>query len=225
MNTKSDLLDYLAEAQRAKSPIPSIAELSKVLGISVASVREQLEVARSLGFVDVKPKVGIQSRVFSMNQLLELGVTFGAKVQPDLPEALRDLRKHLEISYWYEAAPLLTSQDVQSLRDIVAGAFNLISGEPMRIPEQEHRDFHLTIFSHLDNPIVKSIMETFWKSNEEMERAQLPEQAYLEQVWSYHQQITEALEARDFERGFQWLVEHMDLVKQRKKTERSQRFE
>ena len=43
----------------------------------------------------------------------------------------------------------------------------------------------------MDNPIV-SIMETFWKSNEEMERAQLPEQAYLEQVWSYHQQITEA---------------------------------
>ena len=113
MNTKSDLLDYLAEAQRAKSPIPSIAELSKVLGISVASVREQLEVARTLGFVDVKPKVGIQSRVFSMNQLLELGVTFGAKMRPDLP-SFAGFAEAPGNQLLVQAAPLLTSQDVQS---------------------------------------------------------------------------------------------------------------
>jgi len=44
-------------------------------------------------------------------------------------------------------------------------------------------------------------------------------------VWTYHQRIADAISAQDYQLGYQWLVEHMDLVKQRKKAELSQRFE
>lgn len=225
MNNKSSLLDYLAEAHQAQASIPSIPELSNVLGISVASVREQLEVARSLGLVDVKTKVGIQNREFTFNHLLELGLRFGAKVQPGTPDAFRDLRKHVESSYWHEAAPLLTAQDRETLQEIVRSAFARISKEPISNPSKEHQDFHLTIFSHLENPIARSILETFWKLNVEAERDLPPDRPYLENVWTYHQRIADAISAQDYELGYQWLVEHMDLVKQRKKAELSQRFE
>ncbi len=221
---KTDLLDYLADAHCAQTPIPSIPELSHLLGISVASVREQLEVARQLGFVDVKTKVGIQNREFSLNPLLELGMRYGAKVQSSVPDSLRDLRKHIEISYWHEAAPQLTSLEIQDLNRHIENALVKLLQDPTHMPEQEHREFHMLIFSHLDNPLAKSVLETFWNMTAETERVMVHDQAYLQNVWSYHRRIADALASRDIERGYQWLIEHMDLVKQRKKADLSQSF-
>jgi len=61
--------------------------------------------------------------------------------------------------------------------------------------------------------------------NAQSERNYYLDQNYLENVWNYHQRIVDALAGRDFERGYQVLLAHMDLVMQRKKAELSQRFE
>lgn len=222
---RSDLLDYLAEANRNGTPIPTIAELSGELGMSITSLREQLEVARRLGFVTIKPKTGIQPCGFSLAPALRLSLQYGIRVQPELFEAFRDLRKHIEASYWFEAAPLLTSAEVSTLGDIVRKAQSKIKKQPIESPEKEHRAFHLAIFQHLENPVVKSLLETYWDLNAGNERNYYIDQNYLEIVWNYHQRIVEALAARDFERGHQALLAHMDLVMQRKKAELSQRFE
>ncbi|HAE86043.1 MAG TPA: hypothetical protein DCG78_06020 [Anaerolineaceae bacterium] len=222
---RSDLLDYLAEANRNGTPIPTIAELSEELGMSITSLREQLEVARRLGFVTIKPKTGIQPCGFSLAPALRLSLQYGIRVQPELFEAFRDLRKHIEASYWFEAAPLLTSAEVSTLGDIVRKAQSKIKKQPIESPEKEHRAFHLAIFQHLENPVVKSLLETYWDLNAGNERNYYIDQNYLEIVWNYHQRIVEALAARDFERGHQALLAHMDLVMQRKKAELSQRFE
>jgi len=222
---RSDLLDYLAEANRNGTPIPTIAELSEELGMSITSLREQLEVARRLGFVTIKPKTGIQPCGFSLAPALRLSLQYGTRVQPELFEAFRDLRKHIEASYWFEAAPLLTSAEVSTLGDIVRKAQSKIKKQPIESPEKEHRAFHLAIFQHLENPVVKSLLETYWDLNAGNERNYYIDQNYLEIVWNYHQRIVEALAARDFERGHQALLAHMDLVMQRKKAELSQRFE
>jgi len=220
-----DLLNYLAEACRKATPIPRLSELSGQLGISVTSVREQLEVARRLGFVAIKPKVGIHQRDFTLTPALELGMSYGIKVQPELFEAFRDVRKHIEAGYWYEAAPLLTTTEVHELGEIVGRAQAKIKKQPIELPEAEHRSFHLAIFRHLENPIAQSLLETYWELNAQVERNYYLDQTYLENVWNYHQRIVEALAARDFERGYQALLSHMDLVMQRKKAELSQRFE
>lgn len=222
---RSDLLDYLAEANRNGTPIPTIAELSEELGMSITSLREQLEVARRLGFVTIKPKTGIQPCGFSLAPALRLSLQYGTRVQPELFEAFRDLRKHIEASYWFEAAPLLTSAEVSTLGDIVRKAQSKIKKQPIESPEKEHCAFHLAIFQHLENPVVKSLLETYWDLNAGNERNYYIDQNYLEIVWNYHQRIVEALAARDFERGHQALLAHMDLVMQRKKAELSQRFE
>lgn len=225
ISSRSDLLDYLAEANRTGASIPTIAELSEELGISITSLREQLEVARRLGFVSIKPKTGIQPCGFSLSPALMLSLQYGIKVQPEIFEAFRDLRKHIEASYWYEAAPLLTSGEVSALGEIVRKAQLKIENQPIEMPEKEHRAFHLAIFQHLENPLAKSVLETFWELNAGNERNYYLDQTYLVTVWNYHQRIVEALTARDFDRGYQALITHMDLVVQRKKVELSQRFE
>ena len=49
----SEFLHYLASHKEAEDGLPTLAELSRELGISVATLREQLEVARALGLVEV----------------------------------------------------------------------------------------------------------------------------------------------------------------------------
>lgn len=51
------------------------------------------------------------------------------------------------------------------------------------------------------------------------------DQSYLISVWNYHQQMLDAVKAREFEVGYQALLTHMDLVKEVKKAELKQRFE
>jgi DNA-binding transcriptional MocR family regulator len=62
----SEFLRYLASREGADNgDFPSLTDLSSELGVSVASLREQLEVARALGLVEVKPRVGIRRLPFT----------------------------------------------------------------------------------------------------------------------------------------------------------------
>ena len=222
---KVELLNYLAEARCRNAAIPTIPELSEALGVSTAIVREQLEVARRMGIVEIKPGVGIQGRDFNLTQSLVMAMRYGVAVQPQLFEEYADVRRHLEMGYWYEAVTQLTQADTADLLDQVAQAFQKINQKPVLVPSEEHRIFHLTIFRHLKNPIVSSLLETYWDLYRDSSWIYSMDQGYLQEVWRQHEKIAKALEAREFEVGYNLMVAHMDLVQQVKKTERGQRFE
>ena len=62
----SEFLQFIAATpEKGDSRIPPLNELSQILGISVATLREQLEVARMMGIVEVKPKAGIHKMPYS----------------------------------------------------------------------------------------------------------------------------------------------------------------
>ena len=61
----SEFLRYLASHEEAEGSLPSLNDLSRELGISLAGLREQLEVARALGLVEVKPRTGIRRKPYS----------------------------------------------------------------------------------------------------------------------------------------------------------------
>lgn len=61
----SEFMRYLASHPEAEGNLPSLSELSRELGISVAGLREQLEVARALGLVEVRPRTGTRRLDYS----------------------------------------------------------------------------------------------------------------------------------------------------------------
>ncbi len=62
----SPFLEYLVEKRNDQSDrLPPLNEISKKLGISIASLREQLEVARIMGLVEIKPKTGLRKLEYS----------------------------------------------------------------------------------------------------------------------------------------------------------------
>ena len=78
-----NFLKYLAENANSNGHadhdrLPSLTDLSEELGVSISSLREQLEVARALGFVEVRPRTGIR----------RLPYTFGPSVSESLSYAI-----------------------------------------------------------------------------------------------------------------------------------------
>ena len=213
---ESEFLDYLIEQGcEPGRQLPSIEELAKELGVSVSKLREQLEVARFLGLIEVKPRRGMRTLGFSLLPSLRIALRLAMAIDPANFDYFGVLRNHVEAGFWYKAVRLLEPSDKQYLSLLVENAFKQLRGNPVQIPHKEHREFHLAIFSRLENPFVYAILETYWDAYEQIGLNVYTDYKYLEEIWGYHKQIADAIREGDFERGYQALVEHTGALRHR----------
>jgi len=214
----SEFLTYLANTPDDPDDpgrVPSLYRLSLELGVSIAKLREQLEVARELGLVDVRPRTGIRRLPYSFTPAVRHSLLYGITVNPALFDVYSDLRNQLEAVYWRQAVERLQPEDYEALRKLVAQAWEKLRGFPIRIPQLEHRQLHLLIYQRLDNPFVTGILEAFWDAYEAIGLNLYNDYSYLEQVWQYHERMVEAICKGDLEAGFQALIEHIKNKKNR----------
>jgi DNA-binding FadR family transcriptional regulator len=210
----SSFLRYLIETEAVPGErVPSLSEISDELGISIGKLREQLEVARNLGLVSVRPRLGIQREAFDFSQSIINGLLFSLAMGEGTFEQYSQLRQVVEAGFWNQAAVELTEDDKIELHELVGNAWDKLRGEPVHVPNSEHRNFHLTIFKRLDNPYVLGVLEAYWDAYEASEFTRFASYAYWVEVWTYHERIAEALCNNDFELGRQLLVEHFSLLR------------
>lgn len=214
----SDLLGYLVTIKGGDATrVPALADLSQTLGISVATLREQLEAARLLGVVEVKPRAGIRKISYEFKPAALASLTYGLETGELSFKQLSEFRKHLEAAYFTEAAQLLTEKDLHELNAIVRNALQKLKF-PAQLPVNEHRDFHLVIYRNLDNKLLNGILETYWELYHSMGYDIYPDRDYVERVWQYHARIVEQVQQRNFDQGLKLLLEHMDMMNQREKS-------
>ncbi len=215
-NRLSALLLYLLEiSHKGINRIPSIKDLGKVLGISTPLVREQLEVAKTLGMVEVKPKLGIRRLEYSFAPAIMQSLFYAVALSPDHFEKYSDLRVHLESTYWSEAVNTLTKQDHEDLIKILAEAKRKMNGNPIKNPHQEHRKLHLTIFSRLNNPFVIGLLEAYWDLYENGGLDVYADYSYLEKVWLYHEKIVLAICEGKILEAQSYFIEHINIMHER----------
>jgi DNA-binding FadR family transcriptional regulator len=212
----SEFLNYLASRHNDGDAgrVPPLSELSKELGVSVSVLREQLEAAQVLGLVEARPRTGIRRLPYSFYPAASHSLAYALRLDPRHFLNFADLRKRLEASYWYEAVNSLTPQDHAELQALVQRAWEKLRGQPVRIPHEEHRKLHLGIFRRLDNPFVLGLLEAYWEAYEAVGLNVFADYEYLQQVWTYHQQMVDAICAGDFQHGYQVLVAHAELIRQ-----------
>lgn len=207
-------LNYLVQKQlKPGEKLPKLSDISDELGISVGKLREQLEMARHLGLVSARPRVGIQREPFDFSTVILNAVLFSIDTGEGSFAQFSQLRQGLEVSLWLDAVQLLTEEDKEELKQLIERAWQKLGGKPIHIPNQEHRQFHLKIFSRLDNPYVQGILETYWDAYEASELTRFSSLAYWVDVWNYHENIVKAICAGEFEEGRQLLVEHFSLLR------------
>lgn len=209
----SEFLRYLASHPEADDKLPSLNELSRELNISLASLREQLEVARALGFVEVRQKTGTRRLSYSFTPAIRQSLGYALALNDDHFRKFAEMRNHLEAAYWYEAVRLLTEADKAELNSIIARAWEKLGGTPVQVPHEEHRKLHLTIFKNLDNPFVIGVLEAYWEAYEAVGlNVFAGGYEYLQEVWQYHQRMVESICSGKFEVGYEALVRHTDLL-------------
>jgi len=214
----SEFLNYLANTAKSDSggdnanTLPPINKISTELGISVASLREQLEVAKALGLVEVRPRTGIRRLPYSFSPAVCRSLSYALAVDQTNFEAYSDLRNHIEESYWHEAVLTLNKSDEERLKQLMNNAWEKLKGNPIQIPHQEHRQLHLLIYHRLDNIFVQGILSTYWDAYEAVGMNVFADYNYLQTVWNYHQTMVDAICSKDYNTGYQALVEHKELL-------------
>lgn len=221
----SVFMTYLAKECRDGERLPPLVDLATELGMSVATLREQLENARAIGVVEVKPKTGIRRVSYAFRDSVMSSLAYGIEAEPKNFSAFADLRQHIETAYWHEAVARLTPDDQAQLQSLVLRAFEKLALTPPQIPQVEHRELHLMMYRRLDNIFVTGLLEAFWKEYEAVGLDVFVEMDYIQRVWQYHQKMVDAICAGDYDVGFQIMAEHMDLLNRRPKNSFNQKFE
>lgn len=210
----SEFMRYLANHEEAEAQgLPALTELSRELGVSVASLREQLEVARALGLVDVRPRTGIRRLAYTFRPAVRLSLGYALTLDESQFEKYSELRNHVEAAYWVEAAQKLTEADKQELHVLLERAQEKLSGTPIQVPHEEHRNLHLMIYRRLENPFVTGLLEAYWDAYEAVGlNVFAGGYEYLQEVWQYHAKMVNAICSGNYEAGREALVKHTDLL-------------
>lgn len=215
-----DFMEYLADGKSGHGPsngdrLPSLEALSAEYGVSISVLREQLQVARALGLVEVRPRTGIRRLPYSFAPAVRESLFYALARDRHNFDLFADVRRHLERAYWFEAVEKLTPEDINHLKELVARAEEALRSEPIRVPHAEHRELHLLIYRHLENPFVLGLLEAYWSAYEQVGLSRYTGLAYQQKVWDFHCKIVDAIAAGDFAKGNQLLNEHFDLIDKR----------
>jgi DNA-binding FadR family transcriptional regulator len=212
-HNNSELIQYLVDQELTPGDrLPALTELSGELQVSVSKLREQLELARHLGIVSVRPRLGTRREKFDFHPAVLTSLFFGMATGEATFEQFSQLRQTIETNMWPEAVCLLTSEDKAELNAIMAKAWDKLRGQPIHIPNGEHRALHLKIFCRLDNPFVQGLLKAYWDAYDATELTRHADYQYWLDVWDFHQQIVEAICSGEFENGRKILVNHFDLL-------------
>ena len=212
-NVNSELLIYLIDEElEPGARLPALTELSEELGVSVGKLREQLELARQLGFVSVRPRLGTRREPYSFYPAVYTSLMFGLATGEANFSQISQLRQTIEANMWHQAVTELLEEDKEHLHKLLARAREKLYGSPVHIPNGEHRELHLTIYRRLNNPFVQALLQAYWDAYEATELTRFADYQYWLDVWNYHERIVEAICQGDFDRGQQILIEHFQLL-------------
>jgi DNA-binding FadR family transcriptional regulator len=209
----SEFMRYLATHHEVEDGLPSLKDLSVELRVSLASLREQLEVARALGLVEVRPRLGTRRRSYSFTPAVRQSLSYALALNDTHFHKFAELRRHVESAFWFEAVEKLTGDDQRELQSLVARAWEKLHGTPIQVPHEEHRNLHLLIYRRLENPFVTGILEAYWEAYEAVGlNVFAGGYDYLQEVWQYHQKMVNAICDGDYKSGYEALVAHTDLL-------------
>lgn len=216
INLGSDLLNYIASSGLKPGDfLPTIHTLAdeEHLNISPSKVREQLEVARMLEWVEVRSKTGTRLKDFDFAPVVRLALLYAMQQDPGYFDWFSALRIEIEAAFWHEACNTLDEAALSIMRRCLEDARQKLDAHPIRIPNLEHRTFHLSIFNNVENPFVRGMLHAYWDAYDAVEPNRYADYEYLRKVWDYHQKIYDHICAGEYEESRLAFLEHTLLLR------------
>jgi DNA-binding FadR family transcriptional regulator len=173
-------------------------------------------VARALGLVEVRPRLGTRRREYTFAPAVRQSLQYALAVNDEHFRKYSELRNHVEAAFWYEAVEKLMDADKVELQALVTRAWQKLGGLQIQVPHEEHRNLHLLIYRRLENPFVTGILEGYWDAYETVGlNVFAGGYEYLQEVWRYHEKMVASICSGDYKVGYEALTAHTDLLYQR----------
>lgn len=159
----SRILDLIHKrALRAGDLMPTELELAEEFAVSRNSVREAVRALRTLGIVDIRHGHGTYVGEASLRALFP-SLTFRALID-GAPGGLRGLRNLADIRELVEVGVIDRMAGTLPTSDLDRLAALCDEMERTGLDPEVDREFHRTLYSGLDNPLVEQLVDVFWHS-------------------------------------------------------------
>jgi len=219
---EAQFFDYLLSyAKKGNEKLPPIATIGEDLGISTPNIRELIATAKVLGLISIQPRTGISILPYKFSPAILKSLYFAVKSDSEYFDQYSDLRNELEKTYFFRAAAALSEEDISLLFQIVTKASEKLNGDPIQIPHEEHKAFHMAIYKNLNNTFVDGLLNAYWDMYELIGLNTYNGINYLQRVWKYHKEIAQAIQSKDLAGAYQLLHDHIELLSQREMDLRS----
>lgn len=184
--------------------LPTEMKLCESLGVSRNVLRESIKALEITGLVRSRPGVGIVIRDCNMDFFMSTLVSqLSAYRDPHLEEYIEELRRILEIGFMDHAFDSITQEDIAELAILVdtmekkgksQAKAKTMSSFGVAFAKAD-ASFHRTLFSHVQNRLMTSIIDFFWAYDETYKMKST--HSHLNITIDKHKRIYEALLAHD----------------------------
>ena len=178
----------------AGDPLPPEAFLAQQLGVGRNSVREAIKALESVGILETRRGVGVFVKEFSFQPLLD-NLAYGLQASLRNVEELREIRQVLESGLIDKTIAMIGAEDIAALRAVTERMRQ--RAERNESFAEEDQLFHQLLFRCQNNQMLSALIDIFWIAfYKASDFANLDNPNPLA-TWRDHQQIVDAIEARD----------------------------
>lgn len=191
--------------------LPTERELSEMMDVSRASVREALRVLEYIGLIECKPKNGTNIVYVSPEILANRLHTIDIRSSNSNFESLIELRETLEPKIAEIAAQKATDEDIKLIQKHI---YNL-GDEGIDEDEFENSDalFHLYIAQASKNIFFIRIMEMLFEMLKEVRKKTVISYHRREGIFEEHKLIFESIQSRDIEKSAMAMKQHLTNIR------------
>lgn len=174
--------------------LPSEAQLCQEIGVSRNVMREAIKSMELMGLVKARPGRGTEVMEFSLEFFLHNLLLFNLNEDDEHIRQVFQIRKTLELGFMRQAFERIQPEQIRHMRELADRM--RISWEESGVFAEEDRDFHLTLFSSVGNPVLNSLFNAIWEidRNYQLEE-KLP---HLASSVTKHEAIVKGLEDYDY---------------------------
>lgn len=193
--------------------LPSERELTIILGVSRASIREAFSALEMIGLIESRPGEGTFVSEHLEGKIIE-PLSLVLMLEQDGQGDLFHLRKVLEVECSRLAASNITNEEIKIMEDAVATMEQFPNDEEKNF--QADRVLHYTIAKSSQNALLYHVLNAISEAMDAQIKSFRREILYKTEnrlkLTVQHKNIVEALKTRDPEKAAKAMQSHMDFI-------------
>ncbi|WP_341357661.1 FadR/GntR family transcriptional regulator [Rossellomorea sp. y25] len=210
------LIDMIKSGQlKSGDKLDSVQQLAENFQVGRSAVREALSALRAMGLVEMHQGEGTYVREFD-SSMLSLPIYIAALMKKDDVKQLLEVRRILEVGAVEAAASRRTDEQ---LKEIKTALDQMHSASDEELGEEADFRFHMAIAKASQNELLTGLMnnvsEMMVTTMRETRRLWLySKKSTLDRLYQEHQNIYEAIEAKDGQKAQQLMLQHLHSVEE-----------